>query len=456
MSQRFEVNFDGLIGPTHNYSGQSYGNLASAKNAQAIAYPKRAALQGLEKMKRLADLGFAQGVIPPLKRPHTSLCDRLGITDPHGGAKQKILKIRQLDDSLIPLIYSASSMWAANAATVTPSCDSYDGRVHFTPANLLSMPHRAIESAETHKLLSRMFSDRERFQVHRPLPSLDAFSDEGAANHTRLSNGKTGAGISLFTYGCSINAGKHSEQPRRFPARQTMEASRTIAMQHLGEKAERDAWFIQQAPQAIDAGAFHNDVVAVGNNDVLFYHGSAFLENSLQQGLAPAMSLERFAKQNTIRLVKVSEDDISLDDAVSSYLFNSQLISHPDSDSMMLICPTECRENKRIYDYLVHLTKSDSPIDHVEFVNVRESMSNGGGPACLRLRVNMLKSEYACVPDQFKLDDNQYRKLRSFVERSYPDSLSPHQLFDPELSVRMHDIFSGLGEIFDLEAFYQD
>ncbi|MGA8031441.1 MAG: N-succinylarginine dihydrolase, partial [Casimicrobiaceae bacterium] len=44
------MNFDGIPGPTHNYSGLAQGNLAAERNAQQVSNPREAALQGLEKM----------------------------------------------------------------------------------------------------------------------------------------------------------------------------------------------------------------------------------------------------------------------------------------------------------------------------------------------------------------------------------------------------------------------
>jgi len=72
-------------------------------------------------------------------------------------------------------------------------------------------------------------------------------------------------GVEVFVYG--VSAGP-------FPARQHVEASRAVARLH-GLDAERTI-FVQQSDQAIAAGAFHNDVVAVANERVLFAHEQAF------------------------------------------------------------------------------------------------------------------------------------------------------------------------------------
>ena len=77
-----EANFDGLVGPTHNYAGLSWGNVASRSNVHAQSNPREAALQGLAKMKRLADRGYVQGILPPHERPHLPTLRRLGFSGP--------------------------------------------------------------------------------------------------------------------------------------------------------------------------------------------------------------------------------------------------------------------------------------------------------------------------------------------------------------------------------------
>jgi len=141
MSAR-EVNFDGLIGSTHNYGGLSDGNLASSRHAGKTAYPKKAALQGLDKMRHLHDRGLWQGVLPPHQRPFLPAIRSLGYA---GNDKQVFEKVWKDDPQLARNMMSASSMWAANAATVSPSSDTQDRIMHLTPANLSTMLHRSIE-----------------------------------------------------------------------------------------------------------------------------------------------------------------------------------------------------------------------------------------------------------------------------------------------------------------------
>src|SRR5437763_6652219 len=163
-----EINFDGLVGPSHNYAGLSLGNLASARNAGAVSQPRAAALQGLDKMRANHRLGLAQGIFLPHPRPDRRWLAELGTS------------IEAADPVLAANAMSASAMWAANAATVSPSPDAADGRCHLTVANLRTMPHRSHEWPATLAQLRLAFASRA-FAVHAPVPP--AFGDEGAANH---------------------------------------------------------------------------------------------------------------------------------------------------------------------------------------------------------------------------------------------------------------------------------
>ncbi len=261
-----EVNFDGLIGPSHNYGGMSEGNLASAKNEGLVSNPREAALQGLEKMRVLVRAGLIQGVLPPPDRPNFALLHAAGFGAEDRGA---ITRAASEAPQLLKAAYSASAMWAANAAAVSPSADTSDGRLHFTPANLSTMLHRSIEHPATRALLERVFGDATRFAVHPALPAHSDFSDEGAANHVRLCAAHGAPGVELFVFG--RDAG---ESLAGFPARHTRLASESVARAHGLD--ETRTVFARQSKAAIAAGAFHNDVVCVGTLETLFFHERAF------------------------------------------------------------------------------------------------------------------------------------------------------------------------------------
>lgn len=420
-----EANFDGLVGPTHNYAGLSFGNVASANNANRVSNPREAALQGLAKMKALADLGYAQGVLPPQERPSVAMLRTLGFSGSDGAM---IREAARTAPALLGAACSAASMWTANAATVSPSADTADGRVHFTAANLCSKLHRAIEHDTTSRVLRVAFGDASHFAHHDALPGWPSLGDEGAANHTRLCGAYGERGVEFFVYGRDDLSS--APAPRRFPARQTLQASQAIARLH--GLAEDDVVFAQQHPDAIDAGVFHNDVIAVGNGNVLFCHAQAFVD----QPAVLARLRERLAARGAeLEVIEVSSDAVSLDDTVGSYLFNSQLLARPPDagGGMRLVVPQECRERTAVWRYLESLVADDGPIRELHVFDLRESMRNGGGPACLRLRVVLTEQERRATHAGLWIDDARYAALTDWVKRHYRDRLAVSDLADPAL-----------------------
>lgn len=439
-----ELNLDGLVGPTHNYAGLARGNLASSSNANQVSSPREAALQGLAKMKALADKGLMQGVLPPQERPHMPTLRRLGFS----GSEEAILaRVSQESPELLSAVSSASSMWTANAATVSPAADTADHRVHFTPANLASSFHRSLEANETGRILKSIFTDDAWFAHHSPLPSVSQFGDEGAANHTRLCGAHGKPGVELFVYG-QIALDRRSAMPQRFPARQTLEASKAVARLH-GLKPERVV-FAQQNPDAIDAGVFHNDVIAVGNENLLFYHEQAFLNE--QPLLA---ELQQKLGGTPLETIRVTSEQVPLEDAVSSYLFNNQLLS--TDQGMLLVVPGECREIASVSRYLDAILVADNPIRAIETFDLRQSMRNGGGPACLRLRIALDSDAVAAMNQGVLLTDELYDRLVAWVQGHYREELTPADLADPLLLQESRHALDeltailGVGSIYDFQ-----
>ena len=393
-SKLVEINFDGIVGPSHNYAGLSLGNLASAKNAGGVSHPRAAALQGIEKMRANVRLGLAQGVFMPQDRPNREWLGALATT------------AEDADPGLLACSLSASSMWAANAATVTPAPDAADGKCHLTVANLVTMPHRSHEWRGTLRQLQTVFA-HEAFEVHAPVQP--PFGDEGAANHMRLCPDHGSAGVEVFVYGVAGGP---------FPARQHLAASQAVARRH----AIKNALFVQQSTEAIAAGAFHNDVVAVANERVLFAHEQAF-ENK-----------DRFYDDLRMRfpeveIVEVPASAVSLTDAIQSYLFNAQLVTRP-AGGMALILPTEAHEHPRVRAWLDQHIVGNGPIRAAIPVDVRESMANGGGPACLRLRI---VADPAAIDPRFIVDEAKLDRIANVVKRFWPETIAPADLAVPNL-----------------------
>jgi succinylarginine dihydrolase len=438
-----EVNFDGLVGPTHNFAGLSFGNVASSQHGGRTSSPRQAALQGLEKMKALVAMGLKQAILPPHERPHLPSLKKLGFQGKDEAAV--IASAAALAPNLLASVSSASNMWVANAATVSPFADSADGRTHFTPANLISMTHRSIEAPVTSKILKAIFKG-ESYAHHSPLPATPAFSDEGAANHTRFCSEYGEPGVEFFVYGVSA---KHSSSgPKKYPARQTREAFEAIARSHQLDL--RNSVFAQQNPEAIDAGVFHNDVISVGNRNLLFFHEKAFLNtDEIKTDLDKAMG------GRGMSYIEVPSASVSLEDAVTSYLFNSQLLSVPNTDGSVMVVPSECAANVAVKRYLDDLEASQIGINKVVYYDLGQSMSNGGGPACLRLRVVMNPEQIRAMQARVFLDDDLIADLEAWINSNYRDELHPDDLADPGLLTESRKALDELTTLLNLGSIYE-
>ena len=436
-----DTNFDGLPGPTHNYSGLAHGNLAAERNALQVANPREAALQGLAKMRALAARGYAQGVLPPQERPDVHALRALGFD---GSDHEVIVHAGRDAPELLAACCSAAPMWAANAATVSASADCADGRVHFTPANLATYFHRSIEAPTTTRVLRAIFADDAHFRVHDPLPAAPQFGDEGAANHMRFAANVGTAGVEWFVYGRrGFGSGV---APSRFPARQTREASEAIARRHLLDASR--TLFTQQRPDAIDAGVFHNDVIAVGEGTFLFCHERAFVDQpAALDELAEAVGPEFVA-------LVVRDDELPLADAVATYLFNSQLLPRDDA-RYLLVAPAECRAHPATAQLLDRLVASGSPIAEVLTFDLRQSMRNGGGPACLRLRVPLTTTERAAIRGNVILDGALDAGLDAWIRRHYRDRVAPTDLRDPSLLDETRRALDELTQLLRLPPVYR-
>lgn len=436
------VNFDGLVGPTHNFGGLAPGNVASTTSEGDVSNPRGAALQGLAKMRAVRALGVPQAVLPPQMRPHLATLRRLGFR----GSDEAILgRVAEKEPRLLRAVSSASSMWSANAATVSPACDAADGRTHILPANLRYLFHRSIEAEQTARTLRAIFGDPTRFVVHDPLPGGEHFADEGAANHTRLE--APGGVVHLFAWGRGAFE-PAARAPSRYPARQTREASAAAA--RLLSLREADVLLAQQNADGIDAGAFHTDVLAVGHGAFLLFHELAFED----EGAVLAAIRARLG--DALVTARASEAELPARDAVASYPFNSQIVSLADG-TMAIVAPVEAEENPRARAFLERVVAEPNPVSRVLYLDVRQSMKNGGGPACLRLRVPLAPRDVDGLGARVLLDDALDASLVGWVERHYRDRLHPGDLADPSLvrtnMVALDELTNllGLGSIYEFQ-----
>jgi succinylarginine dihydrolase len=340
-------------------------------------------------------------------------------------------------------VSSASSMWAANAATVAPSSDTLDGKLHVVPANLVTMFHRSLEAETTCRVLRAIFADPQRFEVHAPLPASETFSDEGAANHCRL---ETSVGrVHLFAWGRSPTAASH---PERHPARQARKASEAVA-RLLALRGE-SVVFWQQSPIGIDAGAFHSDVVAVAHESFFMLHESAFLDTN-------GLLLELWTRLGDgLSACWASESELPLAEAVARYPFNSELVTLPDG-GVNVIAPRESEESPGVRRFFERVVAEPNPVRDVHYVDVNGSMKNGGGPACLRLRVRLESEEEESLAGHVVFDDRLDQALVACVTARYRDRVTVDDLADPafvdECRVALDEITTilGLGSIYDFQ-----
>lgn len=441
----YELNMDGLVGLTHHYAGLSSGNIASTTNALSVSNPQAAARQGLEKMRLLHHMGLKQAVLPPHQRPNLRLLYDLGFK---GTPAEQLNKAHKIAPELLSACYSASSMWTANAATVSASADTQDNKVHFTAANLVSNLHRHQESDFSNKLLSSLFSNTDYFTHHPVLPKSLITSDEGAANHNRLCQSHAQQGINLFVYGKKAMKTAHPyPEPKIYPPRQTREASEAVARNHLLDPNQ--VIFACQNAHAIDQGVFHNDVISVANESVFLVHAEAFHNQD--------KILETIRKKAhfPLTIIEVSNEQLSIKDAVDSYLFNSQLISLPNQKGMMLIAPSECQNNLRVKSCIeLIIADSANPINEVQYLDLKQSMRNGGGPACLRLRVPLNEKELAAMHQGVLVNDGLLNRLDQWILKHYRTELHAKDLADPLLMNESLRALDELTQILKLDSIY--
>lgn len=435
----YEVNFDALVGPTHFYGGLSPGNLASTQHAKQFSNPKEAALQGLRKMKLLTHLGVRQAVLPPQERPYLPFLRRLGF---QGDTQQLLKQAHDYCPAAFYAVYSSSGMWVANMATVSPSTDTQDARVHMTPANLISNLHRSIEAPLHHQLLKVIFSDQKYFSIHDPLPSQAVFSDEGAANHNRLCSEHGKRGFHFFVYGREQST---DHLPKIHPARQSLEASQAVARLHGLDS--QYVLFAKQNPDVIDKGVFHNDVISTANQQVLLYHEQAFEQTEI------VINQLKSTVDFPLILIPVLQEELSVKEAVESYLFNSQIVTLPD-ETMTLIVPMECQETIKAAKVIDRIKKDDNPIGSAHFVDCRQSMENGGGPACLRLRLVLQEEEIRACKGNLFLQESLYDQLVQWVNRHYRDRLTFEDLLDPQLVSESYTALDELSSLLQLGSLY--
>ena len=444
MRTLVEINIDGLVGASHHFGGLGVGNIASREHQNQESHPRQAALEGLQKAWLLKSLGVQQFVFLPPPRPRLDLLSELGF---RGTIQEQLAAAREDAPQALSAVFSSAFMWMANAATVTAASDSLDGRLHCTPANLMSSWHRASEAAERAPQLTSLLSGIDNQQIHRPLPSSLPLRDEGAANHMRLCDQSGRIGFNVFVYGTD-DCQTDQQPPVRFFPRHTRAASQAIARLH--QLPSDRTFFLRQHPHAIDAGVFHNDVIATSCDHILVHHELAFLQGESELSRLESQ-YEQTCGQPLLRMV-ISNSELPLADAVRSYLFNSQIVrpaattgTRTDSPRYILVCPHHCQEIPAASKLIARwLADPHVPIDEVRFVRLAESMANGGGPACLRLRMILEADDVLRLSCKYQLSVELFDRLSAAIEQWYPPSLSLDELCSGEFVTQLNRIHSAM------------
>ena len=77
-------------------------------------------------------------------------------------------------------------------------------------------------------------------------------------------------------------------------------------------------------------------------------------------------------------------------------------------------------------------------------------MNNGGGPACLRLRVVLTVEQQQAVHQGVLFSESLYARLKDWVNQHYRDELAPDDLRDPALIDEVSGAFEHLSRILGL------
>ena len=356
-------------------SGHSHGNLASMASKGIQSNPKKAALEWLNKVTSVANLGAVQLILPPQPRPlvkHQNNCNWQQLT--------------------------SAFIWMANAGHFIPSSDTYHSRHQFIPANMNQTRHRRHEHYFNRFWIKKLLN-------HTPTTIQSKLNndDEGAANAIRLW-GKNAA-LNLFIYG---------HKSTTFPSRQSKDSINEL----IHKAGIKNAIQLEQTKEAIDHGVFHNDVISFGFHNQLICHEHAFID---QEHQLKSIS-DRYFKLNRsmLNITEVSTKDLSLQDCIDSYLFNSQVIIK--KNKTILLCPIDVKKNKSSL-IIVNSWLKKGLFNEIKFSNIQSSLMNGGGPACLRLCIYLDPNELNAIPKQFYLTNELISKLNKIINQIYPETI---------------------------------
>ena len=371
-----QVFIDCMPGPTNHFGGHAFGNMASMTAKGQHSNPKKAALEWIEKINKLKKIGAYQLILPPHRRPLAHY-----------------LKHPQLNE------LSSGFIWMANAGHFIPNSDTSKRYHQFIPANMNATYHRKYEHMFNTYWIKQILKNIPH-QLHGPLSS----DDEGAANTVRLWNKDIGIHVAVYGH-----------KNTHFPSRQNEDS-----IKELQEKTNILTLFkLQQKSIAIDHGVFHNDVICFGFKNTLFCHEHAF-ENQNEK----LNNLKKIFHQKTnenLTIIEIKESELTLDECISTYLFNSQVIIQ--KNNIILLCPSTVKRNNKSLS-ITNQWQQKGYFSDVQYIDIKSSLMNGGGPACLRLCMYLNGNEIKKIPKQFWASENKIKELTKFINTEYPQASS--------------------------------
>jgi succinylarginine dihydrolase len=190
-------------------------------------------------------------------------------------------------------------------------------------------------------------------------------------------------------------------------------------------------------------------VVAVSNGATLIFHEDACDD---ADAVIEALRRKLAARGAELLAAAARREALSLSEAVASYVFNSQLVTLPDG-AAALIAPAEAEASPRARAFVAEAMAAGA-FREVHYVDVRESMRNGGGPACLRLRVVLTGAERAALAGATLMDEARLDAVEALVRAHYRDRLDPADLVDPQLLEESRTFLDRLSALLGLGAIH--
>jgi succinylarginine dihydrolase len=217
--------------------------------------------------------------------------------------------------------------------------------------------------------------------------------------------------------------------------RQSLWASKAICQLHALSSTQ--VWLQKQSKEAISRGIFHNDIISMNSHDLLVFHQQAYENHE---------SLIEKLTALGICCVEIKAEEFSLEHALKTYFFNSEFIKGKDG-SQVLVMSEKCQHDAKVHAQLERIQTAYNKEIKTIYVDLDDSLKNGGGPACLRLRVQLNQEQFSAIPSKFLLTQNKLNALQEVVTRFYRESLSYEDVFTETFQLSLQPVYSRLEQV---------